>query len=222
MGLLDSLLSYVDSRKRVAGSNLADIRDNPRAAMQGLLSSTPETVAERERKHRETSRRLQSGGGLLGGSVMPGVDKISTSPEFDAAMNAPMGLLMGMGIKAKTLERGLLGDPGYVYHATNADNLAEIVASKKLKTHKPNYGTDQDSWPDMSTEARSYFGSSPENLWQFAPEYGRGVVIRTKLDARIRKESGTGDLFARQPIPSKDLEFLGEDMKWHPLKDLEP
>jgi hypothetical protein len=93
MGLLDSLLSYVDSRKRVAGSNLADIRDNPRAALTGLLSTQPEEAAERQRRHLATSRRLESGGGLLGGSVMPGVDKVTDSPEFEAAMNAPLGLL---------------------------------------------------------------------------------------------------------------------------------
>lgn len=86
MGLLTELLSYIDSRKRVAGSNLADAYNNPREFAQGLFAPPPEIVAERGRTARETFRRLQTGGGLLGMSVMPGVDKITDTPEFSAML----------------------------------------------------------------------------------------------------------------------------------------
>jgi hypothetical protein len=140
MGLLDSLLSYVDSRKRVAGSNLADIRDNPLAALQGLLSSTPETVAERERKHRETSRRLQSGGGLLGGSVMPGVDKVTDSPEFEAAM---MGIVSPKVANKLKFETRLPSSPEFseaVANTRGAQIIPEGLLMRVQRNQLPEQG----------------------------------------------------------------------------------
>jgi hypothetical protein len=59
VGLLNDLLSYIDSRKRVAASNISDAYNNPAQAFQGLLSPPPEVKAERARRHREkgTGRR---------------------------------------------------------------------------------------------------------------------------------------------------------------------
>ncbi len=112
-------------------------------------------------------------------------------------------------------------DEGYVYHATNADRAHEIADSKTLDTHKPSYGTDQDMWPDGATDKRSYFTKNASHAWQFAPEEGQSVLMRMKEDPQIHKvESGTGDVYAKKPILSKNLEVLGADKEWHPVNDL--
>jgi len=122
-------------------------------------------------------------------------------------------------IQAARLEPGLQGEAGYAYHATNAERLADIAESGKLNVHRPDYGTDQSVWPDLSSEKRAYFGASPERLYQFAPEEGMPVVLRTKQDQRIFVEK-TGDLFSRKPISAQTLEFLGDDGQWHGLDKL--
>ncbi len=124
---------------------------------------------------------------------------------------------MAQAIKAARLQEGLAGEPGYAYHATNAERLDDIAQAGKLKTFGPSYGTDQSVWPDMSREKRAYFAEKP--LPQFAPEEGMPVILRTKKDGRIFRES-TGDLFARKPVDAKTLEYLGEDQKWHPVSSL--
>jgi hypothetical protein len=109
-------------------------------------------------------------------------------------------------------------EPGYAYHATNAERLQQIADSGKLKLFKPSYGTDQETWPDRSTEKRSYFSRNAGVVWQFAPEEGSPVIIRTK-SAGLKQES-TGDLYSPAAIPAKQLEYLGQDKKWHPVEDL--
>jgi len=123
-------------------------------------------------------------------------------------------------IKPLRLEPGLSGEPGYAYHATNLDNLYEIAESGKLRTHAPDFGTDQRAWPDMSIEERAYFSADPKHSYSFAPEDGTPVILRTKRTGEIFQES-TGDLFSRKPIDKKALEYLGDDNKWHPLDALE-
>jgi len=114
------------------------------------------------------------------------------------------------------LTREIASEPGYVYHATNEERLGEIAESGKLIPHKPNYGTDQDIWPDGGTEKRSYFGRNAGGVWQFAPEEGKPVVIRTKATGDMKTES-TGDVFSRKAIPAEQLEYLGKDGNWHPV-----
>lgn len=130
-----------------------------------------------------------------------------------------MGMGMGAPIKPAKLLQGLAGEAGYAYHATNAERLADIAESGKLKPFGPSYGTDQPTWPDWSKEKRIYFGADPQHLWQFAPEHGTPVVLRTKRGGHIFTEA-TGDLFARKPIDAKALEYLGDDQKWHAVSDL--
>lgn len=112
-------------------------------------------------------------------------------------------------------------EPGYVYHATNADRVHEIANTGKLDVHKPNYGTDQDAWPDGSTEKRSYFGKSADKVWPFAPEEGQSAIVRTAHDPAVHKiESGTGDVYATKKIPANKLEVHGTDGNWHPVSEL--
>jgi hypothetical protein len=139
--------------------------------------------------------------------------------------NEPAGNALGdLGaakrFKPKRLEKGLTGDPGYVYHATNEDRLQEILASGKLKTHRPGDFTDQDMWPDGAVEKRAYFGGSPEHLYQFAPAEGTPVVLRTKRNQGTFVRENTGDIFTRKQVSAKGIEFLGEDGVWHSLKEL--
>jgi len=129
---------------------------------------------------------------------------------------APRG---GKRVEPARLKEGLKGDPGYAYHATNAERLYGIAASGRLNTHRPHEFTDQSAWPDGLTERRSYFMPGPERVWQFAPEDGTPVVLRTKRGDHIFSES-TGDLFARKPIESEQLEYLGGDGAWHPVANL--
>lgn len=110
-------------------------------------------------------------------------------------------------------------EKGYVYHATNADRMEEIAESGKLNIHKPDFGTDQDMWPDGSTEKRNYFTREADSAWHFAPEEGKSVILRMKEDAGIHKtESGTGDVYSKKAIKATDLEYRGEDGQWHPVK----
>jgi hypothetical protein len=146
-GLLADLLSYIDARKRVAGSNLADIRDNPRAALTGLLSTPPEAVAERERKHRETSRRLESGGGVLGGSVMPGVDKVTDSPEFEAAMNAPLGLLGTIAPKRPIAKIGAHEQPSGLFSMPMSDDYKGLHTAPLRDSGSPLHNL-SNTYPD--------------------------------------------------------------------------
>ena len=114
------------------------------------------------------------------------------------------------------LTREVKSDSGYVYHATSADRLDEIISSGKLIPHKPDYGTDQSAWPDRSTEKRSYFSRKADVVWQFSPEEGDPVVIRTKDTPELRTES-TGDVYSRGSIKAENLEYLGDDGNWHSL-----
>lgn len=106
-------------------------------------------------------------------------------------------------------------DPEYLYHGTRASRAADI-SSSKLQTHRPNYGTDQDAWPDGSTEKRSYFTPSPKSARNFIPEdSGAPVLLRIKRTAaQFKAERGTGDWYASKPIPPKAIEVLGKGGNW--------
>jgi hypothetical protein len=112
--------------------------------------------------------------------------------------------------------RTLKSEEGYIYHATTDERLADIVSSGKLKTHKPSYGTDQNVWPDGSVEKRSYWSQTADNVWQFAPEGGRPVIVRTKRSPLFKKES-TGDIYSSQSVPATWVEVL-TDEGWIPLE----
>ena len=120
------------------------------------------------------------------------------------------------------LRAEIRSDPGYVYHATNLERLYEIAESGKLKTHKPNEFTDQDAWPDQSTQKRAYFSRNAGIVWSFAPEDGTPVVVRSKSDPSLGTERSTGDIYSVKPVSANKLEYLGEDDQWHPVNNLRP
>ena len=108
----------------------------------------------------------------------------------------------------------------YYYHATLMSIAFEILEEGKLKPHKPNYGTEQDFWPDGSAEKRSYFGLTPKSVEPFYPD-GKPLLLRVRRDQfSFKKENGTPDIYFTKSIPAKNLEFL-KDGKWYKLENLE-
>lgn len=117
-------------------------------------------------------------------------------------------------LKDLTLDSKIEKEDGYYYHVTNEENYLDILNSGKLDTHKPNYGTEQDSWPDGSVEKRSYFVDDPKHIMSFAPSFGKPVVLRVKSRTNIIRET-TGDYYSNKPIKISEIEYLGNDDKWH-------
>jgi hypothetical protein len=109
-------------------------------------------------------------------------------------------------------------EPGFAYHVTNLD-AAHSIADEGMRLHKPWHGTDQDTWPDGSTDKRAYFTRDADNSWQFAPEYGKPVLLRTPRTPDIKQES-TGDLYSQKRKKPSDFEIVDKDGQWHPLTDL--
>lgn len=111
---------------------------------------------------------------------------------------------------------------GYFYHATNYENALNI-AREGLKPHRPWHGTDQDAWPDGSTERRSYFTEHAEIAWQFAPELRHAVLLRVRSDipAKFFYERYTRDVYVTGQIPPWLIEFYGEDSRWCPIHEIE-
>ena len=137
-------------------------------------------------------------------------------PTAKVAETGKAAELIPARVNPKELTREVKSDTGYVYHATNEERLEDITRSRKLIPHKPSYGTDQNAWPDKGTEERSYFSRKADIVWQFSPEDGKPVLIRTKDTPDLLTEV-TGDVFSRKPISSDKLEYLGEDNQWYPI-----
>lgn len=107
--------------------------------------------------------------------------------------------------------------PGYLYHATNEDNLFDIKSSGNLDVFGPSHGTDQDMWPDGDTSDRSYWTDRASSAWFFSPEDGNPVILRTPKSSSFKREGGTGDYYSEAPIPSSRIEVLMADGSWRPL-----
>lgn len=102
----------------------------------------------------------------------------------------------------------------WLYHVTNTERAAEIARSG-LRTHKPWDFTDQDAWPDGSTQKRSYFSERP--LLDFAPEEGEPVVLRVPTGvAEFKRERYTGDWYTTKVIPPTVIE-IERAGRWLPL-----
>lgn len=103
-------------------------------------------------------------------------------------------------------------EPGFFYHATNRDNLFGIIESGFLETHPPNYGTDQDEWPDESVENRSYFGTSLRHVESYFPAEGEPELLRIPKDAaKFKLEKYTKDIYTREDIPISKIQVWSKD-----------
>jgi hypothetical protein len=116
-------------------------------------------------------------------------------------------------------DRSIPSEEGYLYHATNHER-AHDIAESGLDVHKPSYGTDQEAWPDGSTDKRSYFTQKADHAWQFAPEEGKPALLRMKQDPAIHSRESTGDFYSKKKIPANKIEVLGDDKQWHPVSEL--
>ena len=98
-------------------------------------------------------------------------------------------------------------ETGYLYHATNVPNAQDIAETGHVNVFAPDYGTDQDMWPDASTENRSYWTQGGgKTASSFAPEGGQPVLLRTKQTPSFKRESGTGDWYTTEPVT--EVEYL--------------
>jgi hypothetical protein len=104
-----------------------------------------------------------------------------------------------------------------MYHATNLER-ARPIGKEGIAVHRPDWGTDQDVWPDGSKQLRSYWSPRASNVWQFAPEEGAPVVLRTPKEAHPFKAEGTGDFYATKPVPPEKVEILTKD-GWTPIQE---
>jgi hypothetical protein len=111
------------------------------------------------------------------------------------------------------------GSDGYAYHATSGERAGDI-AKGGLVTHRPDWGTDQDVWPDGAIEKRSYHTRSAEIAYAFAPEDGEPVLLRTPLSAHdFKVERFTKDLYTTKTIKPSSIEILTTD-GWIPIKEV--
>lgn len=109
-------------------------------------------------------------------------------------------------------------DPQYVYHGTHDYNAQDIADFGHLDVHDPDYGTDQDTWPDGSVEPRSYWTHDPQVARNFYPEGGRPTLLRSpRSSGDFRQERHSGDLYSTSPISADHLEVYSGPGQWTPL-----
>jgi hypothetical protein len=133
-----------------------------------------------------------------------------TAKVVRASFPSPEG-----GFHDPTRDPAPLADPDFVYHATSEERAREMASGGELIPHRPNYGTEQDAWPDGSTSKRSYFIGDPAHAGSFAPEEGKPVLLR--VPAEGMKRESTGDRFTNKPIPVHKVEIFGRDGSWYRL-----
>lgn len=149
--------------------------------------------------------------------VNPVTDKVPPS-RIPKRRAGAVGDLTGIGSGSPFKPNKVAPSESYLYHATNTDNAGDIASSGKLDVHAPDYGTDQDTWPDGGTEHRAYFSPNEKTAGYFAPENGAPAILRVPRSAgTFATESGTGDVISRAPIAAEHIQIKTPD-GWKPLK----
>jgi len=116
---------------------------------------------------------------------------------------------------------GEAGD--YFYHTTTRDSLYDIIADGELIVGRPQDSevwTDepQQTWPDGSTQRRSYWSDSEAGTVDFSRP--QAVVVRVaKTSVPNMKEESTGDFYMTKPVDADLLEVL-TDGGWVRLNQL--
>jgi hypothetical protein len=105
------------------------------------------------------------------------------------------------------------------FHGTTLDRAASIADEGLLRTHRPNYGTDQDAWPDGMITPRSYWTQNPDAVSSFIPG-NVGAYLRADPDKAMLKflnEKYTGDQYLTDPVDARLLDILTKE-GWRPLR----
>jgi len=110
-------------------------------------------------------------------------------------------------------DRELEEHPEFLYHATTPDNVWNIIQHGFLVTNRPWYGTEQQVWPDGSTEKRSYWSPRANRIFQWVPSH-QGAIIRTRLTNLFRQEGRSIEWYTRKKIPINQLEVMALDGRW--------
>lgn len=158
-------------------------------------------------------KESMSKGGIRGQDAIRAINKFSRGEKIE---DKDVGKSLSQDVGVYEPKSDIESDSGYVYHATNVDGAQAIAQSKKLLTFRPWHGTDQDSWPDGSTEKRSYWSEHAHITHSFVPE-GKGAILRAKMRPEMKREGYTGDVYSNKHTPTKDIEILGANKQWYPL-----
>lgn len=193
-----------------------------------FLAHEPDTVPQSPRKPREGHRELKEAGHWVKADPSKRMSMLLHPSDREKFIAWGKSKAKRKKLIENRAKIGLLcpsdktpTEPGYHYHATNLERAIEIVQSGKLVPHRPSYGTDQHAWPDGGTERRSYFTPTANTAWYFAPEEGAAVLLRAHESAvDFKRESTTGDTFAQEPIPMKNIEIGLADGSWVSLSDV--
>jgi hypothetical protein len=213
---VDALKQAVGQGMKSRGSLLLETADKPsdsKSVYQEMVSPRHiDDMAKEIGVHPDQAKSAaQAASVMYHGSPTKGITQLEQVKPAEAPKEiTPLAL--------KKVTKSEPSDEGYVYHATNEDRAYDI-ASDGLKKHGPSEFTDQYTWPDGTREKRNYFTKTAEHTWQFAPEEGKPVLIRTKPDIHFKTES-TGDVYTKKVIQPEAIEILGEDNNWHPISNL--
>jgi len=106
------------------------------------------------------------------------------------------------------------GDAAHLYHTAPGHFARDIAEQGVINTFPPDYGTEQDMWPDRGTENRSYWTTTPGGTVPFAQD--SPVLFRTPRSERFQPERGTADWFTREPV--SPLEYYDVTGNWSPAR----
>jgi len=184
----------------------------------------PETYSSELQRHPRLDKLEQSGIPYVerdenfakGGEVdRLDIDKYPTHymPEVGRQVMADGG---ESAKKAFKPDGSLKSDKGYIYHGTNLER-AEQIAREGMRLFDPSEFTEQDSWPDGSTNPRAYFSRNAGYVHSFLPEEGEGVVLRAKEPEHAKTERYTNDVYVEKPLPPHHFEVLNDSGEWEHL-----
>lgn len=101
-------------------------------------------------------------------------------------------------------------EPGYMYHSTDEEGARSIAGQGKLSPSRP-----EQAWPDGDRGKRAYFSADATGS---EPGAGPQTLLRVKRgEHSFRREAGTGKFYTNAEVNAGNVEYLGDDKKWHPL-----
>lgn len=207
-----------------ATARAQEVRARVAQALQAMQAQAPVLEQMRQAAPEAYSAMLALAQGVTAmarelGTSAPAKDrqdlgKTELRPLFESGSVAPMRKDEDQPVAP---HRDLQSDPGYVYHATNAER-AHSIAHEGLGVHEPSEFTDQNMWPDGSVEPRNYHSANAGAVHVFAPEEGRPVILRTPTAKHpFQQERYTKDMYSTTPVPAEHMEILTGG-GWQPLR----